>query len=73
VTAVQFKETINGRDYLIEALPVDRHRWRAQLVRTHGRATTALMPFYGATPDEAVRQLSGWLARTSPVSTPKLS
>jgi hypothetical protein len=70
VTVVRFKETINGRAYLIEALPVDRHRWRAQLVRSTGPSTTALMPFYGATPDEAVRHLSGWLARTAPVVTP---
>jgi hypothetical protein len=60
VTVIRVKETINGRTYLIEASPVDPHRWRAQLA---GRST-ALMPFYGATADEAVRQLSSWLART---------
>jgi len=63
VKIIRFKETINGRTYLIEAQPLDPHRWRAQLVRATGR-TTALMPFYGETPDEAVRHLSGWLART---------
>ena len=70
MTVVRFKETINGRAYEIEALPVDRHRWRAQLVRTTGRSTTALMPFYGSTPDEAVRHLSGWLARMAPATSP---
>ncbi len=65
VTAVRFQEIINGRTYVIEVLPVDRQRWRAQLVRSAGR-TTALMPFYGSTPDDAARQLSGWLAKTAP-------
>ena len=59
---VRFQETINGRLYTIEVLPVDRDRWRAQIARVPG-ATTALMPFYGTTPDDAARQLSGWLTR----------
>lgn len=63
MTGIRFRETINGRTYLIEALPVDPDRWRAQLVRV-GHQTTALMPFYGATPADAARQLSDWLART---------
>jgi hypothetical protein len=66
VTVVRYKETINGRAYLIEAQPIDPHRWRAQLVRTTGR-TTALMPFYGATADEAAGLLSRWIARMSPI------
>jgi len=35
-------------------------RWRAQLRRTPG-VPTAMMPFYGPTPDEAARQLTQWL------------
>jgi hypothetical protein len=59
---VRFTQTINGRTYVIEAQPIDAHRWRAQLVRTPHR-TTALMPFYGATADEAASHLSVWLTR----------
>ena len=61
---VRFQETINGRAYVIEVLAVDRDRWRAQIARTPG-ATTAVMPFYGTTPDEAAHQLSGWLTRAA--------
>ena len=45
-------------------LPVGVDRWRAYLARAAG-APTALMPFYGGTPDEAARQLAGWLTRAS--------
>jgi hypothetical protein len=58
-----FKETINGRAYVIEVQPVGRDRWRAHLAR-RGR-TTAVMPFYGTTPADAARQLTTWLARAS--------
>ena len=65
-------QEINGREYYIEALPVDADRWRARLAQ---RGTTnALMPFYGATPEEAIAHLTGWLQRvgrrgaTTPVS-----
>ncbi|MCC7008630.1 MAG: hypothetical protein IT184_07420 [Acidobacteria bacterium] len=61
MNAVLFNETINGRTYKIEVHPVGRDRWRACLARRG--ATTALMPFYGQTPDDAARQLMGWLAR----------
>lgn len=64
MTVVRFQEIINGRTYVIEVLPIDRQRWRAQLVRTAGR-TTALMPFYGPTPDDAAGQLKGWLTKTA--------
>lgn len=60
MNAHRFEETINGREYLIEVAPVASNRWRAQLVRLPGRPS-ALMPFYGATPDDAARQLSNWL------------
>ena len=64
LSTVRFHETINGRRYVIEALPVGPGRWRAQIAQVAG-TTTALMPFYGATPDEAVRHLSVWLARAA--------
>ena len=61
VTRHRFKETINGRGYRIEVLAVRPDRWRAYLVRvTDG--PTALMPFYGRTPDEAAQRLADWLA-----------
>jgi hypothetical protein len=55
-----FEETIGGRAYHIEVTPVS-NRWRAQLRRTHG-VPTAMMPFYGTTPDEAAKQLVRWLS-----------
>ena len=64
VNIIRFQETINGRSYVIEVLPVGRDRWRAQIARLPG-GTTALMPFYGATPDEAAKLLSGWLVRAA--------
>ena len=67
VNVVRINETINGRPYVIEVLSVGRNQWRAQLARRG--ATTALMPFYGATPDEAAGLLSTWLARASRVAT----
>jgi hypothetical protein len=59
VTVYRFEELIGGRTYHIEVTPVS-NRWRAQ-IRRIPRKPTALMPFYGATPDEAARQLSQWL------------
>jgi hypothetical protein len=67
VKALRINETINGRPYVIEVSAVSRDRWRAQLSR---QGTTALMPFYGPTPDEAARQLTRWLARASGGPTP---
>lgn len=58
----RFEEVINGREFLIEVSAVGSNRWRAHLVRVPG-GSTALMPFYGATPQEAARELSAWLAR----------
>jgi hypothetical protein len=60
LTVHRFEETIGGRVYHIEVTPV-RDRWRAQLHRTAGMPT-AMMPFYGPSPDEAARQLAAWLA-----------
>jgi len=60
VTVHRFDEVIGGRSYQIEVMPVS-NRWRAQLRRRPG-VPTAMMPFYGQTPDEAARQLAQWLA-----------
>jgi hypothetical protein len=59
VTIHRFHETIGGRAYHIEVTPVS-NRWRAQLCRTPG-LPTAMMPFYGTTPDEAASHLAKWL------------
>ena len=68
VTVQRFDETINGREYRIEVSSVG-NQWRAQIARAPG-GSRAMMPFYGATPDEAVQHLSSWLvlnrARTPP-------
>ena len=58
----RFEEIIGGRAYLIEVKAVSPDRWRAYIVRIPG-VPTALMPFYGRTPDEAAHQLSEWLTR----------
>ncbi len=54
-------EVIDGKTYHIELSRVDQDRWRAHIVRTPG-VPTAMMPFYGATPDAAARLMSDWLA-----------
>lgn len=58
----RFEESIAGRAYLIEVAAVAKDRWRAYIVRVPG-VPTALMPFYGTTPDEAAHLLSEWLTR----------
>jgi hypothetical protein len=58
----RFEESIAGRLYLIEVSAVSHDRWRAHIARLPG-VPTAMMPFYGRTPDEAARQLSEWLTR----------
>lgn len=58
----RFEEIIGGRSYLIEVKAVSPDRWRAYIVRIPG-VPTALMPFYGRTPDEAAHLLSEWLTR----------
>ncbi len=61
--AQQFEEVIGGRTFHIEVAPVTGTpvRWRAQ-IRLAGRVPTAMMPFYGQTPEEAAQGLSRWLA-----------
>ena len=62
-TAVhRFEESIAGKPYLIEVAPVSEDRWRAYIVRIPG-LPTALMPFYGPTPDQAAALLREWLTR----------
>jgi hypothetical protein len=58
----RFEQSIAGRPYLIEVASVSPDRWRAYIVRMPG-VPTALMPFYGRTPDEAAGLLSDWLNR----------
>lgn len=58
----RFEKIIAGRHYLIEVASVAEKRWRAHIVRIPG-VPTALMPFYGETPDEAASHLSEWLTR----------
>jgi hypothetical protein len=65
----RFTESIGGRAYLIEVSLVAKDRWRAYIVRVPG-IPTALMPFYGRTPDEAARQLSDWLTRAHGAANP---
>jgi hypothetical protein len=63
VSAVhRFEESIAGQPYLIEVAAVTSDRWRAYIVRIPG-VPTALMPFYGPTPDEAAGSLRDWLTR----------
>jgi hypothetical protein len=68
VTIHRFDQTIAGRDYQIEVTYVN-NRWRAQIRRRPGMPT-ALMPFYGQTPDEAARQLTDWLSLAHRRHTP---
>ena len=58
----RFEEFIGGHPYLIEVAAVANDRWRARIVRIPG-VPTALMPFYGPTPDEAASRLRQWLTR----------
>jgi hypothetical protein len=58
----RFEEFIGGHPYLIEVASVANDRWRARIVRIPG-VPTALMPFYGPTPDDAASRLCQWLTR----------
>ena len=61
-TAQRFVQHINGRDYRVEVTQLGAQRWRAQVLNAYG-GPTALMPFYDATPDEALQRLADWLTR----------
>jgi len=58
----RFERTIAGRAFVIEVTWIAEKRWRAHIVRLPG-VPTAMMPFYGETPDEAATHLSDWLDR----------
>lgn len=58
----RFEECIAGRAYLFEVAAVEQDRWRACIVKAPG-VPTALMPFYGPTPDDAAELLRRWLTR----------
>ena len=69
----RFERSIAGRAYVIEVSPVSATRWRAQLARLPGMPTS-VMPFYGATPEDAAQALGNWLALVSAppaLSTPR--
>jgi hypothetical protein len=57
----RFEREIGGLRYVIEASPVASDRWRAQIARRPGMSS-ALMPFYGSTADEAALELLTWLS-----------
>ena len=57
MTVHRFEQTIAGRTYHIEVQAVTASRWRAQIARRPGMPTS-MMPFYGATPEEAAQQLA---------------
>jgi hypothetical protein len=61
VNVHRYEEQIAGRTYFIEVQPVSPEQWRAKLARRPGMPT-ALMPFYGSTPELAARELTKWLA-----------
>jgi hypothetical protein len=59
---LSFQQEINGRQYRIEVSPITSGRWRAEVVTQFG-GPTALMPFYGSSPDAARDGLTAWLSR----------
>ena len=61
MSAQRYERAINDRRYVVEATLVAPDRWRAYLVGVPG-GPTALMPFYGETPEQAVERLADWLA-----------
>ncbi len=65
----RFQELISGQRYQIEVTAVGQGRWRADIVRIPG-VPTALMPFYGPTPDEAADHLRQWLTRAHDKASP---
>ncbi|MEZ5291730.1 MAG: hypothetical protein R2745_11640 [Vicinamibacterales bacterium] len=61
VNVHRYEEEIAGRTYHIEVHAVSSEQWRARLARRPGMPT-ALMPFYGSTPELAARELANWLS-----------
>ena len=62
MNAQRFEETIGGGRYTVEVTPVQGNRWSACLPRDRD-VPSALMPFYGDTPREALEALVGWLSQ----------
>lgn len=60
MTVHHYEQEIAGRTYHIEVSAISEERWRAKLARRPGMPT-ALMPFYGPTPEGAARELTNWL------------
>lgn len=56
-----YEEEIAGRTFHIEVHAIAREQWRAKLARRPGMPT-AVMPFYGKTPELAARELTKWLS-----------
>ena len=71
LTVHRFDQTIGSQHYVVEVRPALRDRWRACLVRTAG-VPTALMPFYGATPRDALDALVSWLSHVHGVAAGSL-
>jgi hypothetical protein len=65
------KREVNGRIYRIEVGRAGE-QWRARVVNAHG-GTTALMPFYGATAEDAAQALTKWLSRVHKHASEPLS
>lgn len=59
--AHRFDETIGEGRYTVEVTRVRGNRWRASLVRS-ADIPSAVMPFYGDTPREALEALVCWLS-----------
>jgi hypothetical protein len=58
----RLERIIAGRSHVIEVTWISDKRWRAHIVRIPG-VPSAMMPFYGETPDEAATNLATWLDR----------
>ncbi len=58
----RFDETIGGGRYTVEVTPAQGNRWRASLLHS-ADIPSAVMPFYGDTPREALKALVGWLSQ----------
>ncbi len=69
MTTQRYERIIGGHVYRIEAARVHANKWRAQIVHIPGMPT-ALMPFYGPTPDEAAHGLTVFLMKLHQIPPP---
>ena len=58
----RFEEAIGRGMYTVEVTPVQGNRWRASLLRS-ADVPSAVMPFYGDTPRQALEALVRWLSQ----------